>query len=66
MLGARRIGAATLFITGGIHAADFAAITDPAETADLVRHLAGGSDKLPDWVMATLAWQAPAAGDSRP
>jgi HAD superfamily hydrolase (TIGR01459 family) len=66
VLGARRTGIASVFVTGGIHAAEFAVVTDTAETTDLVRRLAGGGDKTPDWVMSTLAWHAPTAGVSPP
>ncbi len=62
MLGARRIGALGLFVTGGIHAADFADASDPADIVDITRRLAAGSDRMPGWVMATLAWPAESSG----
>lgn len=62
ILGARRVGAAGLFITGGIHAADFADASEPADIIDITRRLAAGGDRMPDWVMATLAWPAETAG----
>lgn len=61
VLGARRMAIASVFVTGGIHAADFAALADPAAIAAATRRLAA-ADRLPDWVMPALAWNE-AAGD---
>lgn len=62
--GAREIGAAGLFITGGIHAPDFAQVRGREAVLALTRRLAAGGDRLPDWVMPTLAWLPDPPGES--
>ncbi len=62
--GAREIGAAGLFITGGIHAPDFAQARGREAVLALTRRLAAGDDRLPDWVMPTLAWLPDPPGGS--
>lgn len=62
--GARAIGAAGLFITGGIHAPDFAQVRGREAVLTLTRRLAAGGDRLPDWVMPTLAWLPDPPGES--
>lgn len=65
VLGARGVGAASLFITGGVQAPHFAAIADGPNLAAAVRRLAEGEDRLPDWVMPELTWTSYTAGRAR-
>lgn len=56
VLGAHRMGMATLFILNGVHAPQFSSATgEPAIRAALHR-LAGSDKPLPDYVMRELAW----------
>jgi HAD superfamily hydrolase (TIGR01459 family) len=61
VLGAQRIGAASLYITDGVQAPHFENIADGTDLTTAVRRLAEGEDRLPDWVMRELAWSSRAA-----
>jgi HAD superfamily hydrolase (TIGR01459 family) len=61
VLGARRIGAASLFITDGVQAPHFENVADGPNLTAAVRRLAEGEDRLPDWVMRELTWSSRAA-----
>jgi HAD superfamily hydrolase (TIGR01459 family) len=56
VLGARGVGAASLFITNGVQAPHFQNVADGPDLTAAVRRLAEGADRLPDWVMRELAW----------
>lgn len=61
ILGARGIGAASLFITDGVQAPHFENIADGMDLTTAVCRLAEGEDRLPDWVMRELTWSSRAA-----
>jgi HAD superfamily hydrolase (TIGR01459 family) len=65
VLGARGIGAASLFITGGVQAPHFENVAEGPNLTATIRRLAEGEDRLPDWVMRELTWSSRAAGRFR-
>ena len=54
--GGRAAGMRTLLIGGGVHDGDLAALAEPDGLAAAVRALAGGEERMPDWVIPHLTW----------
>lgn len=56
VLGAHRMGMATLFVTNGVHAPHFSSATGGPAIRAALHRLAGSDKPLPDYVMRELAW----------
>jgi len=56
IFGGRSAGLLTVLISAGVHGAELAALAGSAGTLASVRALAGGNDRMPDWVVPHLVW----------